>query len=79
MTATEFIATYPNAGYTPSPTTTNITILQTDIANNLMLVSLDTPNRPRETGFFVFNVNQPCNYYIFSVCGIPIIIKKPNT
>ena len=79
MTATEFTATYPNAGFTPKPTTTNISINQTDTANNLMLISFDTPNRPRQTAFIVFNDTQVCNYYIFSICGFPIIIKKPNT
>jgi hypothetical protein len=78
MTRAEFITLYPHMNYIHSDITT-ITILQTDTANNLMLYKSERPNYPNEQGFQYMNPSGVQNYYIFSVCGMPILIKKPNT
>jgi hypothetical protein len=78
MTRAEFISTYPHMNYIHSDIT-NVNVLQTDTANNLMLFECIRPNYTTEKGFQYMNTSGVQNYYIFSVCGMPILIKKPNT
>jgi len=78
MTRAQFISTYPHMNYIHSDIT-NVSILQADTANNLMYFSCERPNYPTEQGFQYINPSGVQNYYIFSVCGMPILIKKPNT
>jgi hypothetical protein len=77
MTRAQFISLYPHMNYIFSDIT-NVNVLQTDAGNNLMLFECIRPNYPNETGFQYMNPSGVQNYYIFSVCGVPNLIKKPN-
>lgn len=77
MTRTQFVTQYPHMNYIHSDIT-NVTILQTDTPNNLMLFSCERPNHPTETGFQYMTTTTPKYYYIFSILGVPILVKNPN-